>query len=1435
LELDQFPESLGEFALVRRIGRGSSGYVFEVHSKTGARYAAKLILQSGGGVARERFRREAQLLARCDRQPGIVKVHSHGETKDGVPYLVMDLVEGESLEKLLDREGALPPPRALALVLAVARALGRAHALGIVHRDVKPSNVLLDASGAPLLTDFGLATACDLESLTRTGTLIGTPHYMAPEQVTDASRVGPAADVFSAGCILFNALAGRTPFEHLATSFEVFRELASSTPMPSLRDFAPSCPEAVLALVARVLEKPIGARPATGAALAEAIERCLGSSGESGRGELGSRGKSAAPGSGAGPPHVVPRSVDPRPAAPTPGSRGTPAPATPRSDGKIGAVGPYELLDRIGQGGVGTVYRARLPGGETVALKLLVQRAPADRARFEREVRLQSALGAADGFVPLLDRGESPGGPYLVMPLLSRGTLRARLEPGPLPYDEAVALVGSIAHAMGRAHELGIVHRDLKPENILFDDAGHPLVADLGLAKHFRADVPGGSLTAALSEAGMLRGTAGYMAPEQMRDAKTAGPPADVFALGVILYECLTGAPPFEGATGLEVLAKADHGAYEPIAARCPGASPAVVEAVRRALARNPGDRPRDAHAFALALGARSPRRSRLAFVLAALVLVVGAGAALAPRLRGDWREARAQEACARGEVLLRQSDLDGALQDFERALEDEPELARALWGRAEVRLRLRAFDAAIADATRALALDPKLVPAWGTRCWAKVYRGDLDGGIADANRALELDPGFVHALEGRSEAWRFKKDWPNAILDYTRILEVRREGTATFWANRGGARANLLDDAGAVADYEWALDMEPRLVSAWVNRAASKCAFGDFEGAIEDGTRALDLAPQFAGALENRASARALAGDLPGAIADATLVLDRDPRSVDALLLRAETKMRALDNEGALADLDKASSVDRGDVTSIHFDRGVIRERLRDPAGAKESYDRVLKAAEGTMIGEAVRWLESGLEDWHVALLPATERRLRELAGRAQAAARAPFERALLSGARGEDASAAFDAAVAAAPSDPLVATERARWLVGHERLTKAKDAIATAVKVGGDHLTLLRLEGDRLWREGKALEAAATFRALARDDPRGDAGLYARAALALLVEDWSLGPKANIEVALRRTDVPTELLRIYAYGNLIADLERLAPQSEGIAASAADAVLARDGLIDAEAYFLRELAVLMLRSRADPDPASFDLLRDRMRELVPSAVVFGFKQERKSQDCMGPRYAYLLGRAALTWGDYVRPLDAEISRRAEECSTEAQPRDTTSPFGMLLRALYDLRLGLFVPEGGIYQVKADTLVAVEDHIRKACRAEPGCCVPRFWRHRLARAGVVLPLPQGLDPGGLALKDPRLAGLGPSRARALDQRAVARAGRGDPQAAIKDWTSALELDPSLVAAYRDRGLQREAVRDAKGAIADLEEYLRLVPGAPDADDVRSRLAHLGR
>ncbi len=289
----------------------------------------------------------------------------------------------------------------------------------------------------------------------------------------------------------------------------------------------------------------------------------------------------------------------------------------------------YQVLSEIGRGGMGVVYRARSSDGRDVAVKLVLSREPGALARFDRERRLQAELGLDAGFVPLLDARETPRGPMLVMPFLAGGTLRARLARGPLAVAETVALGRALATTLGRAHARAVVHRDLKPENVLFDEQGRPFVGDLGVAKSFRP-APG---SVSLTKTTDVVGTVTYMAPEQADRAKDAGPAADVFALGAILYECLAGRPAFEGGDTLEVLLRRARGvSVAPLASVRADVPRWLSDAVARALETDPARRFPDGAALARALeeprpAAAAPGSGRaLALVTLVIGLVAGGG-----------------------------------------------------------------------------------------------------------------------------------------------------------------------------------------------------------------------------------------------------------------------------------------------------------------------------------------------------------------------------------------------------------------------------------------------------------------------------------------------------------------------------------------------------------------------------------------------------------------------------------------------------------------------------------------------------------------------------------------------------------------------------------------------------------------------------------------
>ncbi len=271
-------------------------------------------------------------------------------------------------------------------------------------------------------------------------------------------------------------------------------------------------------------------------------------------------------------------------------------------------IDDYEVLREIGRGGMGVVVHARRRDGSEVAIKLLQNLSKESLLqRFQREERLQTLLSGKDGFVPLLASGECAEGPYLVMPYLSGGTLRDRLQKGMLDLEAALVLLHALGLALGKAHDAGIVHRDMKPDNVIFDGTGKPYIADLGLAKHFRRDLPGGSKSINVTKTGQALGTTGYMAIEQMRDAQNAGPPADVFALGAILYECLMGrCPPYIGRQSLTKTR--------------PDLPEWISVVVERSLARDPADRYPDGTAFARALAHAETRLALLPPILAQTV-----------------------------------------------------------------------------------------------------------------------------------------------------------------------------------------------------------------------------------------------------------------------------------------------------------------------------------------------------------------------------------------------------------------------------------------------------------------------------------------------------------------------------------------------------------------------------------------------------------------------------------------------------------------------------------------------------------------------------------------------------------------------------------------------------------------------------------------------
>ncbi len=265
--------SVPGYEILDVLGRGGMGVVYKARQLRLKRLVALKMILAGahaGEAEVARFRAEAEAVARL-QHPNIVQIHEVDEAA-GRPFLALEFVDGGSLAGRLDGT-PWPAPRAAELVEALARAMHHAHQHGVVHRDLKPANVLMAADGQPKVTDFGLAKQLDsAQGQTRTGAILGTPSYMAPEQAGGRSKdIGPATDVYALGAILYELVTGRPPFV-AETPLDTVLHVVSEEPVPPRR-LNPKLPRDLETVCLKCLEKAPGKRYASALELAEDLGR----------------------------------------------------------------------------------------------------------------------------------------------------------------------------------------------------------------------------------------------------------------------------------------------------------------------------------------------------------------------------------------------------------------------------------------------------------------------------------------------------------------------------------------------------------------------------------------------------------------------------------------------------------------------------------------------------------------------------------------------------------------------------------------------------------------------------------------------------------------------------------------------------------------------------------------------------------------------------------------------------------------------------------------------------------------------------------------------------------------------------------------------------------------------------------------------------------
>jgi serine/threonine protein kinase/tetratricopeptide (TPR) repeat protein len=510
---------LGErYEILKRLGEGGMGAVYKARDRELDRLLALKVIRpelAGHPDILRRFKQEL-ILARQVTHKNVIRIFDLGMA-GGCKFITMDYIDGRDLKSILVERGKLAPEEAVPIVQQICRGLEAAHTEGVVHRDLKPQNIMVDASGRVWVMDFGLARSMEMAGMTRTGALMGTPDYMSPEQAR-AEKVDARSDLFSLGIIFYEMLTGVLPFQADTMMATLLKRVQEKTVPPNAVDSA--IPRRLSDVVMKCLEADRAKRyQTTGEILADLA--------------------------GDAPPLSMSGSTSASVAQTSPVSLAAMEPGA--------QFGPrYRIESVIGEGGMGKVYKAHDNDlDRTVALKLVRQELANNAEsmqRFKQELLLASRISHKN-ILRIHDLGDVGGVKFISMAYVQGRDLHDVIaECGRLPVDRAVHIAKQLAGALEAAHAEGVVHRDLKPRNVLVDQADQVYVSDFGLAKSLE------SVSAtAMTRTGEVLGTPRYMSPEQA-ESKPVDHRSDIYSFGVMLYEMVTGDAPFAGESMLQVM-----------------------------------------------------------------------------------------------------------------------------------------------------------------------------------------------------------------------------------------------------------------------------------------------------------------------------------------------------------------------------------------------------------------------------------------------------------------------------------------------------------------------------------------------------------------------------------------------------------------------------------------------------------------------------------------------------------------------------------------------------------------------------------------------------------------------------------------------------------------------------------------------------------------
>lgn len=500
--MSDLPGYIGPYKIEKELGRGGFAIVHLAKHRDSNDDQYVAIKQLNPTTSSDinlvkRFRRELRTTAKLDHQYIIKILDTDDNPKN--PFIVMEYMPGGTLRDRL-KEGPLPQIEAIHIVQCIGEALAYAHKQNVIHRDIKPGNILLDRPKSPVrpvLTDFGLVkllTILDYDSGSAIPStrVMGTLHYMAPEQWATNPTVTPSTDIYALSITFFEMLTQRRPFES-NSPFEL-KDMHSDMPLPSLLDETPG----FALFFDNVLRKAAAKQPSDRyQQMTDFIDALTKANQQAEK---------------------------------------------------------FEILSEIAKGGFATIYKAKhLSSDKFVALKILHSNNDdanddwQQAKRFRQEARVVAKLNHPNivDIIDMADHNDDEQVFFMAMEYVEGGSLQDKLKKGRLSRNEAIHIVQCIGSALSLAHEHKIIHRDLKPGNILLDVTQNPLrpvLSDFGTVKVLSINE---SQSVVVSIAGRPIGTQHYAAPEQWETSDKLTPATDIYALAGIFFEMLAGKHPF--------------------------------------------------------------------------------------------------------------------------------------------------------------------------------------------------------------------------------------------------------------------------------------------------------------------------------------------------------------------------------------------------------------------------------------------------------------------------------------------------------------------------------------------------------------------------------------------------------------------------------------------------------------------------------------------------------------------------------------------------------------------------------------------------------------------------------------------------------------------------------------------------------------------------